>query len=158
CCTATDAHGKSARCTFHVRVVDTTPPTLSYAPHVYAECTGTLTIVTFSVTASDLCDASPSIQCVPPSGSEFPRGRSTVTCTATAVSGTSANGDFDVPAGGSPSSPLQTAVVGQPASALVYPLFDSTRGRGTIITVTNTDTSTRLCSNRQREGDVCVHY
>jgi len=44
-------------------------------------------IVHFSVTASDACDPSPSLICVPPSGSFFPRGTTLVTCVATDASG-----------------------------------------------------------------------
>jgi len=44
-------------------------------------------IVYFDVTASDACDPAPSVACVPPSGSFFPRGTTTVTCTATDAAG-----------------------------------------------------------------------
>jgi hypothetical protein len=50
-------------------------------------------------------------------------------------------------------------VLDQPASAMVYPYFDSTPNHGTLITVTNTNTSTIACSNPLfREGDICVLY
>jgi HYR domain-containing protein len=158
CCSATDAHQRSSRCYFRITVVDTTPPTLSYPHGLTVPCTGELTTVTYICTAADLCDPNPTVDCVPPSGSGFPRGASTVACTATDDSGNVEHGDFQVTVDGSTSAHSKTTVVGQPASALVFPLFDSTRGRGTILTVTNTDTSTRVCSNRRREGDVCVHY
>jgi len=46
-----------------------------------------------------------------------------------------------------------------PGSALVYPLFDSTVGAGTIICVTNTNTSRVYCEQTDyRAGDVLVHY
>ncbi|MBI1849448.1 MAG: hypothetical protein HYR85_03785 [Planctomycetes bacterium] len=49
-------------------------------------------------------------------------------------------------------------VVGQPASALIFPLFESRSGKGTLITVTNLDTDRRDCGNGFREGDVCLLY
>ena len=44
-------------------------------------------IVFFSVTATDDSDPSPTVVCVPPSGSFFPQGTTIVTCTATDASG-----------------------------------------------------------------------
>jgi hypothetical protein len=47
----------------------------------------------------------------------------------------------------------------QPGSALIYPLFDSTPGAGTLICVTNTNTVNRYCPDSDyREGDVLVHF
>ena len=43
--------------------------------------------VTFSVTAFDASDPAPSVVCVPPSGSFFPRGTTPVSCTATDAAG-----------------------------------------------------------------------
>jgi hypothetical protein len=43
--------------------------------------------VSFTVTASDDHDPAPSVVCVPPSGSFFPRGTTMVACTATDASG-----------------------------------------------------------------------
>lgn len=45
------------------------------------------TLVSFSATATDDLDPAPSVVCVPPSGSFFPRGTTMVTCTATDLSG-----------------------------------------------------------------------
>jgi len=46
----------------------------------------------------------------------------------------------------------------EPGSLLIFPLFDSNVGKGTLITVTNVNTSTTSCGNTYKEGDVCVHY
>ena len=47
----------------------------------------------------------------------------------------------------------------EPGSALVYPLFDSTHGAGTVLCVTNTNTSNRYCDDTDyREGDIVIHY
>ena len=53
-------------------------------------------IVTFSVPTSDCRDPSPSVVCVPPSGSFFPRGTTLVTCTATDASGNQSTCEFPV--------------------------------------------------------------
>ena len=68
---------------------DTTPPTISCPSSISAidRKTPPGEIVFFSATASDDTDPSPTIVCVPPSGSFFPRGTTMVTCTATDASG-----------------------------------------------------------------------
>jgi len=53
-------------------------------------------IVYFSVTATDNFDSSPSIVCVPPSGSFFPRGTTVVHCTATDATGNQSICEFPV--------------------------------------------------------------
>ena len=68
---------------------DTTPPALlcpSAAMSLIPK-TGIGDFVFYSVMVSDATDTSPSIVCVPPSGSFFPRGTTIVTCTATDLSG-----------------------------------------------------------------------
>ncbi len=65
---------------------DTTPPTISCPPPLTVRAPKSEphgATVSFSVSASDDCDPSPTIECNPPSGSFFPWGTSTVTCTAT---------------------------------------------------------------------------
>jgi len=49
-----------------------------------------------SPTATDIVDATPTVACVPPSGSTFPIGTTTVTCTATDDSGNSASATFTI--------------------------------------------------------------
>ncbi len=96
-CTATDASGNSSQCTFDVIVEDTTPPDVTCPADTTAECTSPAgATVVFSVSATDLCDTNPSVVCVPPSGSTFPPGTTTVNCTATDSSGNSAMCSFDV--------------------------------------------------------------
>jgi len=53
-------------------------------------------VVTFTVTATDGADPAPSIVCLPPSGSFFPRGTTLVTCTATDASGNQSTCEFAV--------------------------------------------------------------
>jgi len=52
--------------------------------------------VTFTVTASDDRDSSPSVVCVPPSGSFFPRGITLVQCKATDGARNQSNCSFPV--------------------------------------------------------------
>lgn len=52
--------------------------------------------MTFSVTATDVFDPAPVIVCTPPSGSFFPIGTTTVTCTATDASGNQSTCAFPV--------------------------------------------------------------
>ena len=56
--------------------------------------------VTFSATASDNCDPSPTVTCSPASGSGFPVGTTTVTCTAQDATGNSASCRFHGDASG----------------------------------------------------------
>jgi hypothetical protein len=84
---------------FEVEPCDTAPPTLFYPPVVHvldAKDGPPGDFAFFSVTATDLCDPSPSVVCVPPSGSYFPRGTTMVTCTAKDASGNQAVGTFPV--------------------------------------------------------------
>jgi len=46
----------------------------------------------------------------------------------------------------------------QAGSVLVFPLFDSAPGNGTVICLTNTETSQLRCSDDHLEGDVVLHY
>jgi hypothetical protein len=77
---------------------DTTPPTLACPPAVMVidSLHPPGEVVTFSVTASDDQECCPSVVCVPPSGSFFPRGTTLVTCTATDASGNQATCQFPV--------------------------------------------------------------
>ena len=97
-CTATDASGNSAQCTFNVTVQDVTAPSITCPLDVTVDCTSpsgaSVTFPTLSV--SDNCDASPTVVCNPASGSIFPLGTTQVTCTATDASGNSAQCTFNV--------------------------------------------------------------
>jgi hypothetical protein len=47
----------------------------------------------------------------------------------------------------------------EPGSALIFPLYDSTPGSGTVICVTNTNDSNEYCPDSDyRKGDIVVHY
>jgi hypothetical protein len=96
-CTATDAAGNHATCSFTVTVNDTQAPVATCpqditVPAAEGQCSA---IVTYSASASDNCPGA-SISCDPPSGSSFPVGQTTVTCTATDAAGNHATCSFTV--------------------------------------------------------------
>ena len=90
-------------CTFTVTVNDTQPPTITCPAPVTTVAAqtcplSTSTVVTFPApTASDNCPGVVTV-CNPPSGSTFPIGTTTVTCTATDASGNTATCSFTVTA------------------------------------------------------------
>lgn len=77
---------------------DTTPPVLNMPADITAEATSpTGAEVNYPLpTATDNTDPAPSVACSPVSGSTFPLGAATVTCTATDASGNSSSGTFKV--------------------------------------------------------------
>jgi hypothetical protein len=87
-------------CTFIVTVTDNTPPTITCSPGITGVAAASCPIATgtpasFTVTPTDNC-AVQSVVCNPPSGSTFPVGATTVTCTATDTSGNTATCTFPV--------------------------------------------------------------
>jgi hypothetical protein len=81
---------------------DTTPPTIRCPTGLVLDdrrANGRGEVVTFEVTAIDPEDPTPSLVCVPPSGSLFPPGTTVVTCTATDFSGNQASCQFTVTVG-----------------------------------------------------------
>ena len=98
-CSVTDSGGDSDSGSFNVTVVDTTAPTLAGVPGniTVNPASGSQAMVTYAnPTVSDIVDASPTVACLPASGSTFPIGNSTVTCTATDDGGNSSVATFDV--------------------------------------------------------------
>ncbi|WP_141698600.1 HYR domain-containing protein, partial [Streptomyces lushanensis] len=82
-CTAVDERGNTGRGTAVIEVVDTTAPVVSVADRT-VEATGPEgAVIDYSATAVDGIDGPVPVVCVPLSGSAFPVGRTTVTCTAT---------------------------------------------------------------------------
>lgn len=95
--TATDESGNSASATQTVTIVDTTPPTLTLPADITVPKDDSAgATVTFTVTAGDICDAAPRVQCDPPSGSRFPIGTTLVSCSACDASGNASSGTFNV--------------------------------------------------------------
>jgi subtilisin-like proprotein convertase family protein len=87
-----------ATCSFTITVADTQPPTITCPANITVVGASTGVVVTFPPpTASDNCPGV-TTACVPPSGSTFPLGSTTVTCTATDASGNTAMCSFTVTA------------------------------------------------------------
>jgi hypothetical protein len=92
-CVATDDSGNTNACTFTVRVRDTTPPTIVCPANIIAPefpHDGGFGVVTFAAPVTgDICDNMLAVGCVPPSGTAFPVGYTTVRCSARDGSGNS---------------------------------------------------------------------
>jgi len=95
--TVEDPFGMSDTCDATITVTDSGFPTITCPADISMPSTiAGGEVVSFSVTATDDCDPSPTIVCVPASGSIFPVGTTTVTCTATDSSGNEATCAFNV--------------------------------------------------------------
>jgi hypothetical protein len=85
-CTVKDAANNQSACSFTITVVDTQTPTIVCPANIITNTVnaGDASVaVTFAApAAADNCSGV-TVACVPPSGSLFPRGTTTVTCTAT---------------------------------------------------------------------------
>jgi len=81
------ASGLSSYCTNFVTVLDNHPPVFAGCPAAQAfstdpgQCTAAVSWA--NPTANDPCDGAVPVTCVPPSGTTFPRGTTTVVCSAT---------------------------------------------------------------------------
>jgi hypothetical protein len=96
-CTATDTAGNTGTCTFTVTVNDCEPP-LPICPDDITVCNDAGqcgAVVTFEATCSDNCGDC-TVACEPPSGSFFPFGTTTVTCTAADAAGNTGSCTFTV--------------------------------------------------------------
>lgn len=96
-CTATDASGNTAGCSFKVTIQDTQLPILSCpadltVPAEQGQCSAQ---VTYTATAVDNCPGA-TWACEPASGSQFSVGRTVVVCTAIDAAGNSAQCSFVV--------------------------------------------------------------
>ena len=98
-CTVKDAVNNQSSCSFTVTVTDTQPPTITCSPNITTNTVnaGDATVaVNFAApVAADNCPGVVAV-CVPPSGSQFPRGTTTVTCTATDTSNNKTSCSFTV--------------------------------------------------------------
>ena len=82
-CTATDDHGNATTGGFTITVHDTSAPLIDLPGDISVEATGPDgAVVTWDVTAADAVAGTVPVTCTPLSGSLFPLGTTTVTCTA----------------------------------------------------------------------------
>jgi hypothetical protein len=97
-CTVTDGGGLTTTGSFAITVVDTTAPVMPNMSDVDLT-TGDPAGTTFEYNASSVVEAvdpSPTVVCLPASGSTFPVGTTTVTCTASDASGNHSTMSFNV--------------------------------------------------------------
>src|SRR5207248_1330594 len=81
---------------FNITVIDQ-PPVLSLPNNVHATATvSSGTVVNYSVAATDAVSGNLPVGCAPASGSIFPIGTTTVTCSATDGAGHTSSGTFNV--------------------------------------------------------------
>ncbi|MBK6425872.1 MAG: HYR domain-containing protein [Blastocatellia bacterium] len=104
-CTATDAAGQMANCSFSVTIVDAQVPTITCPANLSVPATTTMgttlgAIVNYGApTASDNCPGVGAAACVPASGSFFPVGVNTVICTVADASSNTAACSFTITVG-----------------------------------------------------------
>ncbi len=98
-CTATNSAGTDS-CSFTVTVNDNQGPTLAGCPTNIVQntdpslCSAAVTFAT--PTATDACDGARTVTCTPPSGSTFPKGTTTVSCSASDTAGNNSSCSFTV--------------------------------------------------------------
>lgn len=98
-CSASDAAGNLATGTFRVTVTftDTVAPVLTVPADLTREATGPAgAAVAYAASATDAVDGPVTPTCTPPSGSTFPLGTTTVSCTARDGAGNTATRTFRV--------------------------------------------------------------
>jgi uncharacterized repeat protein (TIGR01451 family) len=123
--TATDAAGNTATCSFTVTVNDTEPPVPACPADVTApnDAGQATAVVAYAATATDNAPGV-TVACSPPSGSPFPVGATSVTCTATDAAGNTGSCSFaltvdDVEPPVVAPPPDRTAEATSPAGAVV---------------------------------------
>jgi hypothetical protein len=98
-CSTADLFGNTSTGAFTILVKDTTAPTLTGVPaaQTVPATSATGAVVTYAPpTATDLAGGAIPVSCVPASGSTFPLGTTTVTCTAVDAAGNTAKATFTV--------------------------------------------------------------
>src|SRR5262249_33656028 len=92
--TATDHCGNSSTKSQTITVQDKTGPVVRCPGNISSACN---VPTTFTATATDNCSGNVPVTCVPPSGTVFPTGPTTVTCRAVDAGGNSGSCSFTVP-------------------------------------------------------------
>jgi Bacterial Ig domain/HYR domain len=96
-CSTHDSYGNQVAKSFTVKVVDTTPPTLTLPAALVADAVApTGGAVEYTATATDVVSGEVSPQCSPVSGSTFAIGDAIVTCSATDAAGNTGKASFGV--------------------------------------------------------------
>lgn len=144
-CSATDAAGNVASGAFAVTVVDSTPPvlTLPALSEIEASSPGGA-LVTFSATAADTVDGAVATTCVPSSGSLFPVGSTTVTCSAVDAHGNAATGSFPITVRPFGPPPVTVVLVDSTGAGLAGAVVSYYQGSWQPFGVTGADGRARL--------------
>jgi len=125
-CSVTDSASLTTTGSFVVTVKDSAGPSLTLPADITAEATSASgAAVTWTASATDLVDPSPSFGCSPVSGSTFALGTTTVHCAGTDFTGNTTNDTFDV------------TVVDSTAPDLTLPAdiaAEATSGSGAVVT------------------------
>lgn len=98
-CRAVDASGNTSTCSFTVTIRDTEAPQINRPANIVLSPDPGRQFrsnVTWTVSATDNCDRTVPVTCSPPSGSTFPVGVTTVTCSAIDSSGNRGSLSFNV--------------------------------------------------------------
>jgi predicted extracellular nuclease len=113
-CSTEDAAHNPAAVLFTVKVQDTTPPLFLLPSNITEEATSSAgRIINYVASSADLVTALPALSCAPASGSNFPVGETTVSCTTSDDAGNTAHGSFTVTI----TPPAAAALVGRMAGA-----------------------------------------
>jgi len=89
--------GSTANCAFTVTVIDTEPPVITCPANLAVGTTGDSAVVNYPPpTVSDNCPGIGAPVCAPASGSSFPVGVTTVTCTVADAAGNTATCGFTI--------------------------------------------------------------
>ena len=128
-CQATDYSGNTATGAFTVTVRDTTAPSISVPAPIVREATSAAgAVVPYTVTATDLVSGAVAAACAPASGATFPRGTTTVTCTATDAASNTGTRTFAVT--------VRDTI--KPVLTLPAPIVQPSSGPSTVVTFTAT--------------------
>jgi ELWxxDGT repeat protein len=95
--TATDPSGNKATATQLITVLDSVEPVLTLPANITVDATSPAgAVVTYIASATDAVSSNVPVICSGPSGTTFPIGTTTVTCTAADAAGNTATGSFTV--------------------------------------------------------------
>ena len=96
--TVEDDSGLSDHCIATITVIDSEPPVIACPDNIIVNNNTGLcgAVVNFELTGTDNCDNEVDIVSIPPSGSFFPKGTTTIDCTATDNSGNESTCSFTV--------------------------------------------------------------
>ncbi len=131
-CSASDESGNVATADFDVTVQDTTPPVMINVPEnitIEATSANGAAVSYTKPTAEDSVSGPVTVSCVPPTGSTFALGTSTVTCSASDLAGNKVTKTFSVTV----QDTIAPAISNTPANITA----EATSAAGAAVTYTN---------------------